>query len=1279
MNHLINKSLNNIVLASVLYFVLVILLTISPVYTATYQFIIGNASFYNEYIATSEKADYIIGRLLEDADIDGNYDIPEELAWNGAFGYNINYPRKKNECDPVDEEKCIGTNPTDINDCWKYYGAGVGSSGYCFDQFPRFRFTIPKTSECTYDDGEKTEGCDVSQGYKLIPNFSSEICGLTKLDKHGLQDITVAVPVDQQTNFPNGYRFAMNGFKDGSNAPINISAEQINILSQRFGSISYSNGKPNVFIQVEARDKPIKLCKTGGGGPIGCLEASVDRSVAGKIEGPYLNIFVYTNVDTCFEKVGGGCSDADTCAPPNILNNSLVSICFGGNDNLDNGICYNLNSTATTTLPRPTINQRAYIRVHKNQNGGTYFPKGYTCSSGAQSNGSDFGIKIKLLMDSTGTILYETPYITSRVSNDIDGDGWSDYSTIELSEAMFADLWDNGVISLDIQTGTQSICDNTWFSENFTRYKFKFNQPPTITNITPLGGWSGKENITSPISCNANNPVDISITVQDPDGRDDITGVGIAAGESTLFDSSTNYLNKNDQWLKKLAMNGSSLYITANSSTSGSCTNNLMSMQVLYNDNGTDKILRTFPNVPTGGNRYFLHIPDSVTSPSQIKIKARGDCYNGSGNDSNLVIKRIVLNSTLISSITKVEDGTVSNSYPMYIFTNGNYTLGGTVSFSTGWKQLPYNYDTNTVTGGPNDWRNYIFGYPVGSGIYGDSVASTNPSTLNTCSPASSATACTNTVPLTGDYKCRDSRSSSFCSNPNSGSTGGINLISVSNSTTDPNAKVFTFRVFYYKDVYPSSNPNIYFWIADKYFDSGDRSTDGAGSKVASWNRKGVWNLDFDKPQVSISSFSVINYNTFQAIYSVSDSKSRISYSAPEIALLDSSYTNVSKSINWRLFNGGTMYGQSNASLPSSNPYIQLLTETTIQNSPQNRTLNMNIGDIDQGRMALRVRAVDERCNISDYAESGSSSGNISSAWFMSTGGSVTSMGTIKSPFPNFTSPYYTMPSSSHPEPWNSPYAISSSIVNISNNLILGSSTIQNDTNSGNPVKKYSYSSMVDRRSNIWNSIVADLNRSLTDATRSVNINSHLSLNASNTLSQVDICNTKNPCIVRVNGQLNLSLSNSEFTCDRKATIWANSIVIDGNVKLNTTNLNGCIFVSNTDITISDGAFVTNGGAIPKYDTIQGFFIAKKSIKIEKDTPTGAVAIDGLKVVGSLVGFGLDSAPKGIEILRSLQLQDNVVYPSVFVQYDNRYQVIGEEFFSGDGSISPVIVEEGLR
>jgi hypothetical protein len=102
-------------------------------------------------------------------------------------------------------------------------------------------------------------------------------------------------------------------------------------------------------------------------------------------------------------------------------------------------------------------------------------------------------------------------------------------------------------------------------------------------------------------------------------------------------------------------------------------------------------------------------------------------------------------------------------------------------------------------------------------------------------------------------------------------------------------------------------------------------------------------------------------------------------------------------------------------------------------------------------------------------------------------------------------------------------------------------------------------------------------------------------------------------------------------------------------------DVSGCIFIVSGDLTISEGEYKSEGLDVPAYDLVRGYFMVDGEIEIPFVDRDKGVR-DGLKVIGGLFATG---GEKSVKLGRSLQLKDNLLYPTLIVFHDARYLDIG--------------------
>lgn len=149
-------------------------------------------------------------------------------------------------------------------------------------------------------------------------------------------------------------------------------------------------------------------------------------------------------------------------------------------------------------------------------------------------------------------------------------------------------------------------------------------------------------------------------------------------------------------------------------------------------------------------------------------------------------------------------------------------------------------------------------------------------------------------------------------------------------------------------------------------------------------------------------------------------------------------------------------------------------------------------------------------------------------------------------------------------------------------------------------------------------------------------------------------------CVITVDGNLTVE---SNFVCDTRAVfLVSGNINVSPNISASSSN-SGCMFVASGDIIIGEGEYQSGGSSYPKYDVIDGYFIAEGNIVIPEVDRARDVR-DGLVVRGGLVALGTNEA-RSIQLGRSLKLLDNNNFPTLAIHSDNRYMNFSVQVFGG--------------
>lgn len=309
------------------------------------------------------------------------------------------------------------------------------------------------------------------------------------------------------------------------------------------------------------------------------------------------------------------------------------------------------------------------------------------------------------------------------------------------------------------------------------------------------------------------------------------------------------------------------------------------------------------------------------------------------------------------------------------------------------------------------------------------------------------------------------------------------------------------------------------------------------------------------------------------------------------------------------------------------------------------------------------INAFDNACNAGEHIYNL----NLGSPWIITKGGIVFSSGGANITVQNVegNEPF------SQDSYWTGAFRFLKDEADLSSEILTGGSsnlpTLINGAKLGS-VRVTQYSDM-NNRSNYWYGELSRrfTHRSLVNPEEYTILtfpsNTVLSEKTSNIVSGSDGeigCNEDTTCVVTVEGNLTI---NENYLCDTRTAFLVNgNITVNPNVIASNT-ASGCIFVSSNDITIADGQYHSSGSTYPKYDVVDGYFIADGNINIPEGDKDKDVR-DGLIVRGGLVSFGTEGN-KSISFGRSLKLVDNNAFPTLAVHADNRYLNFAAKVFGG--------------
>lgn len=902
---------------------------------------------------------------------------------------------------------------------------------------------------------------------------------------------------------------------------------------------------------------------------------------------------------------GGGCQETNNSFPSNPGN---IYLC---RDNVNNCLPLSADPSNPTRVPGASSSSELFIKVDTVNN-----------PAGSQ------GIKYQFKVDNKTNSFTCTPILTG----DYCGQWQESISIGDLrqqvnpAEGTIYDLW--------VHTGTTNKCDGnikTNGDANIIHRYFKFNYTPQVVSVTPSSGLSGTEtpDDDGPAAvCTDKNPQRYTVTYSDKDGCGDITATGFWADDAV---PNTSNISSSVHAMSYL---GSIVNIDAGPSNSGSCSSNYPVMQ-LYVDN---KLVKSY--LVSSDNRY-TYVSKTPLRAEQLKIQMANDCSPSAGNDTNLRVSKITINS---DDFRTNADGT-------------QFCMGGSCSTST--QQILY-----------ASWDSFKFAGNVAKGRNVFSLYGLNNSGGQQFCGANPGGKCVWGVPDSNGIAAGESsswlysavgNSQSDLSEANDGSGAKWRLISAQCQSGQLKA---TYEVAYLKDI--GKNLNLYGFAMDSLGEIEKRN--------GGWVDVGDWSVDLVLPNVTMTS-NAISKSKIEVSWKVSDD-SKILTTGGVAGLFDSDYTNPQQISNLST-NPATILNVPLNSFSTDKLWNRTLSAPFA--NPVSGKETVDIGTISGGQLRFEASAVDRACNL----RAGNSVNDIGSPWLITKAGSVYVGNNIKSPVKSYSDsgllpkpPSYSWGVGS--QPMLSSFSIDKSQTQVSTELLsLGGQSINKiiarscDSPSAcytpHSLKSYADSNTAPKYLKLMEEYGSKL------STKYVNVQQNSDvLNGSLSAAGCNLASF--PCGLKREGNLSVSAG---FKCDREAVIF-----VSGNLELNPAITisggakNGCIFVVGGNVTFKDGTNQSAGSAFPKYDLFQAFVIADGKAIFER-APQSQNISDGLKIDGGVIALGGSDADPSVQWLRSLQLADNNEYPSVAIHLDPRYIFIAPDFF--DGVFDSYVKETGFK
>jgi hypothetical protein len=341
-------------------------------------------------------------------------------------------------------------------------------------------------------------------------------------------------------------------------------------------------------------------------------------------------------------------------------------------------------------------------------------------------------------------------------------------------------------------------------------------------------------------------------------------------------------------------------------------------------------------------------------------------------------------------------------------------------------------------------------------------------------------------------------------------------------------------------------------------------------------------------------------------------------------------------------------------------------------------------------QIAVGADSVDVACNMASSTQDVIQ--NLDDPWFVTRGGHFFSYLSSTSPSRSISGsgPLSTLT----PEVglWSSPFRFATEdpatgindIAPSTELFSIGEGTWDFDNISilDNPARGFGLVGYSDRRNR--DSMYASMYQSISsDYSQGVNIlavpGNIIDTSSESNSSDIVGCSAAEICLFEVSGNLEIitSASSTPFTCDKPTVfIVSGDILLEPNILKGTGPMDGCMFISGGDITVSTGMEQSinpscNSGNLddaelcyPPYDIIEGVLLADGHITLLEDETV--LLYEGLLIHGSVLALGGDDNDPSIHWSRSLKLLNNPRFPSFVVHYDPVYLYISKSVFTFD-------------
>lgn len=435
-----------------------------------------------------------------------------------------------------------------------------------------------------------------------------------------------------------------------------------------------------------------------------------------------------------------------------------------------------------------------------------------------------------------------------------------------------------------------------------------------------------------------------------------------------------------------------------------------------------------------------------------------------------------------------------------------------------------------------------------------------------------------------------------------------------------------------------------------------------------SFHISGTTRIDLTLPSLTLQDPSPISASRLEIDWSSTDATSgidRIYGEANSTANPDpSNVTNIATGQSYDL----TQHPPASTPPPLSSPFLW---NRDLNGNSENGSETIEIGDNEEGSINFESFVQDNACNLNGTQNQA----NLSLPWILSKGGLVYSQEApdidIKpldpSSYPN------TDPISAEFNTY--PFNINKWEVGLSSELLASGQDISSQhlpySSNTNAFGLENYSDLNNRpwyndlKNNAENQIASDPGRFSYVSGIGGNLGGAIGA-VSNGSS--DCTDGSKICVIEASS-ININNPSNTLICDRKSAIFiSGDLTINSDVNLSGES-NGCIFIVQGNVSIQPGSYKSGSSTYPRYDIINGFIISDGIITVQEDSQEGGNGYrDGLKVRGSLLGFGDRNTPSGSSLIfdRSLKLLDNLIYPSVVIHHDSRYYDIAEQTIGGN-------------